>query len=269
MRKIYIRRKETNSFLPKEVRLGARVTIGSIFVGRHPLKGVEGEEAKKYLPNIIGLPYDHPDFPSRERNYWASLRVKIPFEGKELDIGMHEDGTPINVEDYVTYKWCSKHRQVADTKDEMLAVSGKKFYIYDPQRDLLKKNKLIQVSKDADKEFLKASSDPARMKRLLRVLSNSNPDKLTNLEIENDLYSFKTKSPAKFYKAAIDKDLDLKDEIAEMVQYDIIRKIGNQHIYSDETLGDDLRDTIIYFKNKKNSGALNVMRAKLKDVKIK
>ena len=269
MRKIYIRRKEINSFLPKEVRVGARVTIGSIFVGRQPLKGVEGEEAKKYLPGLIGLPYDHPDFPIREKDYWASLRVKVPFEGKELDISMHEDGSPVNVEDYITYKWCSKHRQVADTKEEMLATSGKKFYIYDPQKDLLKKNKLIQVSKDADKEFLKASSDPARLKRLLRVLSAANPDKLTSLEIENNLYEIKSKSPAKFYKAAIDKDLDIKDEIAEMVQYDIIRKIGNSHIHSDETLGEDLRDTIIYFKNKKNSGALNAMRAKLKEVKVK
>ena len=144
----------------------------------------------------------------------------------------------------------------------MLSTSGKKFYIYDPQKDLLKKNKLIQVSKDADKEFLKASSDPARLKRLLRVLSAANPDKLTSLEIENNLYEIKS-------KAAIDKDLDIKDEIAEMVQYDIIRKIGNSHIHSDETLGEDLRDTIIYFKNKKNSGALNAMRAKLKEVKVK
>jgi hypothetical protein len=267
MRKIFIRRKEINSFLPKEVRVGARVTIGSIFVGRQPLKGVEGEEAKKYLPSILGLPFEHPDCPAREKDYWASMRVKIPFEGKELDISTDEAGNPINVEDYLTYKWCAKHRQVADTKEEMQTTPGKKFYIYDPQKDLLKKNKRVQLSKDADKEFIKASSDPARLKRLLRVLSDTNPDKLTALEIENNLYEFKGKNPEKFLKAALDKDLDLKDEIADMVQNDIIRKIGNQHIHGDETLGEDLRDTIIYFKNKKNSGQVNAMRAKLKEVK--
>lgn len=267
MRKIYIRRKETTGFLPKEILVGARVTIGSIYVGRQPLKGVEGEEAKKYLPDIIGLPYDHPDFPSREKDYWASLRVKVPFEGKELDITTSENGEPENIEDYITYKWCIKHRQVAGSKEEMNSTSGKKFYIYDPKKDLLKKNKAIQIAKDADKEFLKASTDPKRMKRLLRVLSKTNPDKLTNLEIENNLYEFKTKFAAKFYKAAVDKNLDLKDEIAEMVQKDIIRKIGNQHIHGDETLGEDLTDTMIYFKNKKNSGAVNALRAKLKEVK--
>ena len=139
MRKIYIRRKETTGYLPKEVRVGARVTIGSIFVGRQPLKGVEGEEAKKYLPGLIGLPYDHPDFPSREKDYWASLRVKVPFEGKELDISTHEDGSAINVEDYVTYKWCMKHRQVVNSKEELATTQGARFYIYDPQKDLIKK----------------------------------------------------------------------------------------------------------------------------------
>jgi hypothetical protein len=160
-----------------------------------------------------------------------------------------------------------KHVQVADSKEDMNKIAGKRFYIYDPQKDLLKKNKHIQVSKDADKEFLKASTDVARMRRLLRVLNNANPDKLTNLEIENNLYEYKTKFPAKFHKAAIDVNLDLKDEIAEMIQKDIIRKIGNQHIHGDETLGEDLTDTMTYFKNKKNSGALNALRAKLKEVK--
>ena len=90
---------------------------------------------------------------------------------------------------------------------------------------------------------------------------------MTSVQIENDLYEFKNKNAAKFIKAAKDKDLDLKDEIAEMIQNDVLRKIGNQHIHEDETLGENLTDTLIYFKNKKNSGAVNAMRAKLKEVK--
>ena len=267
MRKIYIRRKEVNSFLPKEVRVAARGAIGSIYVGRQPLKGVDGDEAKKLLPQVLGLPADHPDFPRVEKDYWASMRVKIPFAGKELDITVREDGTPENVEDYITYRWCQRHRQVAESKQEMDAVSGKKFYIYDPQKDLLKKNKSVQIGKDADKEFIKASTDPKKMRRLLRLLTSVNPDKFTDLEVENNLYEIKGKDPARFYKFATDKDLDLKDEIAEMVEKDVLRKIGNQHIAGDETIGENLADTLVYFKNKKNSGAVNALRAKLKEVK--
>ena len=158
-----------------------------------------------------------------EKNYWASMRVKVPFEREELDITMREDGTPENIEDYITYKWCMKHRQVAGSKEEMDAEAGKKFYIYDPQKDLLKKNKNVQIAKDADKEFIKASTDPKKMRRLLRLLTTTNPDRFTDLEVENNLYEIQGKDPARFFKFATDKDLDLKDEIAELVEKDTLQ----------------------------------------------
>ena len=52
-----------------------------------------------------------------------------------------------------------------------------------------------------------------------------------------------------------------------MIEYSVLRRIGNQIIYQDATLGENMTDTIIYFKNKKNSGAVNAMRAQLKEVK--
>ena len=268
MRKVIIRRKEVLNHLPKEIRAGATIVIGSIYVGRQPLKGLEGEEAHKLLANILDVPPGHQDWPKKEKDFWASMRVKVPFEGVELNITVDEQGNPENAMDYLTYKWCMKHRLVAETKAEMEADGRKRFYIYDPQKDLLKKNNAVKISKEADKEFIKASANVDKMKRLLRLLSDgSNPDKLTDMEIENLLYDVKKNNPAKFLKYATDKDLDLRAEIAEMVEHGVIRKIGNQHIDGDETIGENVTDTIVYFKNKKNSGAVNAMRAKLKDVK--
>ena len=265
MKKVIIRRKEVLNHLPKEIRAGAKISIGSIYVGRQPLKGVEGEEADKLLSTILDVPPGHPDWPKQVKNFWASMTVKIPFEGKELDITVDEDGNPHNVMDYVTYKWCKKHRQVADTKEELMQDQAKRFYIYDPQRDLLKKNAKVKIQKEADKEFIKVSSNADKMKRLLRLLSKgSNPDKLSDLEVENTLYDIKSKEPAKFLKLVLDKDLDLRAEIEEMVSKDVLRKIGNQYIHGDETIGENITDTIVYFKNKKNSGAVNAIRAQLK-----
>ena len=67
---------------------------------------------------------------------------------------------------------------------------------------------------------------------------------------------------------ATDKDLELKAEIESMVEAGVLRKIGNQVIYIDEVLGETLQDTIVYLKNKKNSGTLTVLRAKLKEAII-
>lgn len=265
MKKVIIRRKEVLNFLPKEIRAGAKISIGSIYVGRQPLKGVEGEEAHKLMSHILDVPPGHADWPKQEKQFWAGMTLKIPFEGKELDISTDEDGHPSNVMDYITYKWCKKHRQVADTKEEMEKTSGKKFYIYDPQRDLLKQNAKVKMQKEADKEFIKASGDTAKMRRVLRLLAKGvNPEKLSDLEVENRLYKAKSEAPDKFLKIVLDKDLDLRAEIEEMVSKDVLRKIGNQYIYGDETIGENITDTIVYFKNKKNSGAVNAIRAQLK-----
>ena len=79
MRKIYIRRKEVQGYLPKEIRAAARVTLGSMYVGRQPLKGLDGEEAKKLLPNIIGVPADHADFPALEKKVLGRHECKNSF----------------------------------------------------------------------------------------------------------------------------------------------------------------------------------------------
>ena len=55
MRTIIIRRKEVLNHLPKEIRAGAKVKIGSIFVNRLPLKGVEGVEEEKLLKELVDV----------------------------------------------------------------------------------------------------------------------------------------------------------------------------------------------------------------------
>jgi hypothetical protein len=67
-------------------------------------------------------------------------------------------------------------------------------------------------------------------------------------------------------KYSLDTNLEIRFEIEEMVAKSVLRKIGNQIIYEDETIGEDMKDTITFFKNKKNSGLVNILRAKLKEV---
>ena len=148
----------------------------------------------------------------------------------------------------------------------MIKDGKKKFYIYDPEGDLVKQNSKIKLKKDADKEFIKISSDSVKMRRVLWVMTKQNPSKLNELEIENRLYSLKDQEPTKFLKVSSDKNLDTKAEIEELVEASVLRKIGNQIIYGDETIGEDMSDTVVYFNNKKNSGAINAMRAQLKTI---
>ena len=104
------------------------------------------------------------------------------------------------------------------------------------------------------------------MRAITRVLTSGDPSRLSEIELENNLYELKEASPERFLRYALDADLELRAEIEEMIEHSVLRRIGNQVIFEDETLGEDIKDTIIYFKNKKNSGAVNTMRARLKEV---
>ena len=267
-KKVFLRRKDLGGHLPKAVRAEARTRLSSVYVNRQPLKGFSPEEEKKYMQGILDVSPEHVDWPKHSKNFWADLSIPVGFTGVELEIGKDDDGNPISIMDYIKYNFAIKHPYVALTKAEMDTDISKRFYIQDLTREDKVKNNFIKLKKDADKEFIKASSTTKSMKRILRLMSDINPDRMTSEQIENSLYEIKNKSPKKFVRIATDKNLELKSEIEEMVSAGVLRRIGNQVIFIDEVLGDTIDDTVIHLKDKKNSGKLTILRAKLKELAI-
>tara|TARA_R110000787_G_scaffold67912_4_gene152023 strand:- start:770 stop:1579 length:810 start_codon:yes stop_codon:yes gene_type:complete len=267
-KKIFIRRKEINNHLPKEVQAEAISKLSSVYVNRQPLKGLDPGEEKKLMEGILDVSPAHTDWPKHSKAFWAEMSIPVGFTGVELEIGLNEDGTPVSIMDYLKYKFAIKHPHVALTEEEMNKEFGKRFYIQDLTREDKVKNTEIQFKKDADREFIKLSSSPKNMRRVLRLMSDANPDRLTEEQVENALYEIKDSKTRKFLKIAQDKNLEVKAEIEEMVTASVLRKIGNQIIFIDEVIGDTLEDAVVFLKDKKNSGTLTILRAKLKELAI-
>jgi len=267
-KKVFLRRKEVNNHLPKEVQAEAVSKLSSVYVNRQPLKAFDPEDEDKYLKGILDVNPDHVDWPKHSKIFWAELSVPVGFTGVELEIGMDSKDRPISILDFIKYRFALKHPQVALTKEEMDKTTGKRFYIQDLSREDSTRNNEIQVLKDSDKEFIKLSADPVAMKRVLRILSNANPDILSAEQIENNLYAVKSADPKKFLRIATDTNLAVKADIEEMVSSGVLRRIGNQVIFIDEVIGETLEDAVIFMKNKKNSGQLTIMRAKLKELAL-
>ena len=267
-KKVFVRRKDLDSHLPKAVRAEAKMKLSSVYVNRQPLKGFDPEDEKKYLNGILDVTPEHVDWPKHSKLFWADLTIPVGFTGVELEIGKDDDGKPLQIMDYIKYSFALRHPHVALTKGEMDRDNNKRFYIQDLSRDDKVKNNEIQFKKDADKEFIKASSNIKTMKRILRLMSNTNPDRMSGEQIENALYEVKNSEPKKFARIAKDKNLELKAEIEEMVSAGVLRKIGNQIIFIDEVLGDTTEDAVIHLKDKKNSGKLTILRAKLKELSL-
>ena len=267
-KKVFLRRKDLDSHLPKEVRAESVMRLSSVYVNRQPLKGFGLEEEKKFLLGILDVTPDHVDWPKHTKKFWTEMTIPVGFTGVELEIGKDDNGNPLNQLDFIKYNFALKHPHVSLTKEEMEKDFNKRFYIQDLSRDDKVKNNEVQMKKDADKEFIKVSSDTKAMKRILRLISNTNPDRLTSEQVENTLYEIKNKEPKRFISIATDKHLSLKAEVEEMVSAGVLRKIGNQIVFIDEILGDTMLDTIIHLKDKKNSGKLTILRAKLKELSL-
>ena len=267
-KKVYLRRRDLGGHLPKQVRAEAKTRLSSVYVNRQPLKGFSPEEEKKYMQGILDVSPEHVDWPRYSKKFWADMTIPVGFTGVELEVGKDDDGTPLSIMDYIKYNFAIKHPYVALTKEEMESDITKKFYIQDLSREDKVKNNSIKLKKDADKEFIKVSSDLKNMKRILRLMSSTNPDRMTEDQIENSLYELKNSNPKKFVRIATDKNLELRAEIDELVSAGVLRKIGNQVIFIDEVLGDTVEDTIVYLKDKKNSGKLTILRAKLKELSL-
>jgi|TARA_R100000084_G_C4651843_1_gene150223 hypothetical protein len=266
---VYLRRKPLEGYLPKEVRAEATTKLSSVYVNRQPLKGFNPEEEKKFMQGILDVSPEHVEWPKHSKRFWAELSIPVGFTGVQLEIGVNEDGTPISIMDYIKYRFALAHPYVALTKAEMEKDATKRFYIQDLTREDKDKNNEIQFRKDADKEFIKLSSSPKNMARVLRLLTSSNPERMTSDQVENALYEFKSKNPKKFLRVATDKNLEMKAEIDEMISAGVLRKIGNQVIFIDEVLGDTMDDTVVHLKDKKNSGKLTILRSKLKELALK
>ena len=267
-KEIFIRRQELNGHLPKAVRAEAVMKLSSVYVNRQPLKGLSAKEEKELMEGILDVSPDHVEWPKHSKAFWAELTIPVGFTGVKLEVGLGEDGKPISIMDYLKYKFAIKHPHVALTKEEMDTDYNKRFYIHDLTREDKVKNTQIQLRKDADKEFIKLSSNIKNMKRVLRLISNTNPDRMTDEQVENSLYEIKGTQTKKFLRLATDKNLEVKAEIEEMVTASVLRRIGNQVIYIDEVIGDTLEDAVVYLKDKKNSGTLTVLRAKLKELAL-
>jgi hypothetical protein len=267
-KKIYLRRKDLDSHLPKAVRAEATMKLSSVFVNRQPLKGFDPTEEKKYLNGILDVSPEHVDWPKHSKRFWADMTIPVGFTGVELEVGVDDEGNPLSIMDYIKYNFAIKHPHVALTKDEMDREFSKRFYIQDLSREDKVKNNIIKLKKDADKEFIKLSSKLKDMKRVLRLISNTNPDRMSEEQVENALYELKNSNPKKFIRIATDKNLELKAEIEEMVTASVLRKIGNQVIFIDEVLGDTMDDAVVHLKDKKNSGKLTILRAKLKELSL-
>lgn len=261
---VQLRRRETKSHLPAPVVANSKKVLSSVYVGQGPLKGLEGDEEKQWLSKHLGMDPDERDFPRVARDFWANLRVEIPTEGKVLNIAKVED-RPANLYDYIVFKWAKKHPFVADTRDDMLDNSKYQYYVHDPEIATQKENEIVSFKMKSYDKFIRIKDDEQQVNRVIRLLTDSDPESMSLKQKQNLLANEIDSNPKRFFVIATDKHLETKAIISEMISHGIINKIGNQHYFIDEKLGDTTDEAVKYFNDKKNSKTTTLLKAKLQE----
>lgn len=272
LKTVYIRRVDID-LLPGYDQEDYIAKIGAAFSkeGSDTLRGLTAEEERKYLPAIIGIEPTAPLWESKTRNYWASISVPIEADGKKLQVGLRypseeaaekgKDGIPINIPDYILYRYCLVYGRVANSKAEVTNSSKKiKFYLED-----LEAEKKIQISNhklslDAFQAYMKMLEDMKVVRYVLwiekdRIAEDLNPSAITDDEASIALNTFCTRFPSEMIKYDKEKDtIRYKAFVTRAVHFGVLTRIPNTTTYmymqdgENVTLGNSLNEAAAYIK---------------------
>ena len=260
MKSVFIYRRPNTTNLPDDVYVDAKRRIGSVYLkGGDILKGLTIAEQKKWLPEVLGISPTDPTWSREAKRFYANLTVDVPAQGVELNIATDEEGNPINVMDYIKFKFVSNHPHVSDVENS----SKGRYFISDPQKEEAAAVSSTRLRKDAYKQLILLSDDAERAVQVLKAYGTQTQG-LSAQQIELELEDLLEDDAAEFIRVTTDKNLETVSFIWDCIECGVLRKSGNTFLFGDESLGDVMEQAIRFLKSKKNSSMLLDIQAKLK-----
>lgn len=256
-------------------------SIGSYFesgASRRIGTGLSFDEEALLLPHILDVPAEHTEFRKKLNEFYQDMDTSVPYDtGRILEIGLDHSNTdnvskgnmPIDIMDYLRYRHAIKHPQVALSKDTADGNTLKEFYIFDKFEVSKKSSKQLEVKDAALAIYQEIKSDDTKV-RMALVLLGINPDRLETGDYIETLRGAAEKDPKKFLEVMGDKEFEINFWIQSMVNYKIVKVFGKKYFdaETDKLIGNDLEETIYFFKDDVNSDLIGTMKARLQDKQL-
>jgi len=248
-----------------------RLYIGASLKNRSPLTGITPQEENRFLPEILGMTATDNGWKAAVRNYWNSIRKVVPDDntGLVLEVGLSYDsqqdaidginGYPLDVSDYILWRYCLKYSKVANTVHELGMSPKILFYLSDPQSEENVEYNKVQRKMKAEK-YLTSLTLPQHTSKLDDVLTIYGYN-ISSMSLKNKIITIhglgsddesNPKKLDKFIATYDDKILRSRAWVARAVSYDIIKRLPNTDTiqYRDHiTLGTTTEATIAYLDN--------------------
>lgn len=269
---VYIRRVR-QSTLPGDEG-DSKSKIGSSMKNRTSLRGLTAEEEKLYLPEIIGSNPNNPNWAKDTEEYWRSISVDVPntATGLKLEIGWQyntekdrderrkENGRPINVSDYVLYRYCLVYSRVANSADDIYKSPKIMFYIYNRKEEVNQQVSNVRLVQKAYAKYLEIVAKPSTIRNVLNLLKVGVGQKMSEEEQLIAIDSVVKNRPQDFLNVIDDSDFDYRVLIDKAVRAKHLTILPNTETYQygDEVWAYSTKELIVKLKDENNKKKLQL-----------
>lgn len=297
--KVFIKRKPiTTSFYKKNIESmeEGNWKIGASIKNNDVCRGLKFNEEEVYLPQLIGVQPKNDNWQKATTDYWNNISKQVPKVGIEIEVGFNwkdeenakkgklakeEDkwnfGFPINIVDYILYRYCLVYSHVANDASEMDKSHKIRFYIYSKAEEIKTTHNALNIKNKAYGKYLEVLSNRNKVEDLLRVIPNKDGHILYNPTLSADeqdvlLNQIMIDKPAIFIQYCDDKSLEMKSFISNCITAQKLKKVPNTEtiMYGETTIiGNTIEEAVAYLNNDKNAQVLNTLRIQMGIVKGK
>lgn len=204
----------------------------------------------------------------KERDAAIDLRDN---EVINLEKSKYKHGFPINVSEYLLWRYALVYSDVANDIALINKSGGIRFYIYDAQREKHKEKIQFEVRNKATTIYVKLLDMPDKIDNMLWAEkgANVNVAKLDHMDKCTMIENLAKANPADFIKLYSDVNLEVKALVERMIHYNILRRLSGTSVIVDENndvIGNTMDEALIFFKNEeRNKAAITRFKSKLKD----
>jgi len=182
-------------------------------------------------------------------------------------------GTPINVRDYVLWRYCENYRDVANKPDDINKSKNIRFYIHDDTLARKEKEVLFALRNKATKVYINLLEDKHKVETLLFAAGYGDSiNNSTTSEKAQILENFKNSKPNEFIRLAEDKNLQHIAYIEKLIAYQILNRDIESGIISNpvdgEVLGKNVKEAVAFLNNADNAKLANEVKGKLNNIKL-
>ena len=178
-----------------------------------------------------------------------------------LEAKIYAIGSPMNVGDYILWRYCLVYRDVANDEVRVTKSENIRFYIYNKELKAKEEKSKFELQRTATLKYADLLVKDDELELVLWALSNVHP---IDVKVAKDnttramlLDKVVKSDPQGFLATANAKDLATRAFIEKAVSHGMVNRIPNTQVLMDKegnTLASTLQEAIVYFRNRELNG---------------